>query len=53
MVTVEVESVGGLRVVTERRNPAAVGAVTGSATFGAFLASVKEAGGRGPGCYLC
>ena len=36
-----------------RQNPADPGAVTGSATYGSFLSSVKRAGARGSGVYLC
>lgn len=41
-------------VRTVRNNPAAMGAVTGSATFSAFISSVRRAHGRGPGTiHLC
>ncbi|XP_037090517.1 putative L-aspartate dehydrogenase [Pollicipes pollicipes] len=40
-------------VHTVRTNPAQVGAVTGSATFAAFHASVRRAHDRGPGLHLC
>lgn len=40
-------------VKTTRRNPANLGAVTGTATYASFLSSVKRAGGRGPGVHLC
>ncbi|KAH9525693.1 hypothetical protein Btru_002056 [Bulinus truncatus] len=38
---------------TVRRNPAALGAVTGSATYVSFLSSVLGAHGKGPGVHLC
>lgn len=41
------------RVKTERWNPADPGAVTGSATFNSFFASVRRAHGKGPGVHLC
>jgi aspartate dehydrogenase len=41
------------RVVTERLNPAAPGAVTGTATFASFFSSLFAAGGKGPGLHLC
>lgn len=42
-----------LRVFAERTNPAAPGAVTGTATFNSFFSSLKEARGRGAGTFLC
>ncbi|XP_059149161.1 aspartate dehydrogenase domain-containing protein-like [Physella acuta] len=38
---------------TVRRNPATLGAVTGSATYASFLSSVLGAHGKGPGVHLC
>merc|ERR1712080_657823 len=35
-------------VRTVRSNPASVGAVTGSATYGSFLSSLLRVGGKGP-----
>ncbi len=43
VVTVQVVSKGGLEVTTVRRNPAKLGAVTGSATFASFFASLLRA----------
>ncbi|XP_060075992.1 aspartate dehydrogenase domain-containing protein-like isoform X1 [Ylistrum balloti] len=40
-------------VKTVRRNPAKVGAVTGSATYASFLSSMLGAHGKGPGVHLC
>merc|ERR1712180_563428 len=40
-------------VRTVRSNPASVGAVTGSATYGSFLSSLLRVGGKGPGFHLC
>lgn len=41
------------RVYTERYNPAAPGAITGTATYASFLSSLIAAGGRGRGVHLC
>jgi aspartate dehydrogenase len=41
------------KVFTERINPAAPGAITGSATYAAFLASLIRAKGHGAGVILC
>jgi len=41
------------RVFTERYNPAAPGAVTGSATYLSFLSSIVETGGKGRGIFMC
>ena len=41
------------RVFTERYNPAAPGAVTGSATYVSFLSSIVETGGKGRGVFMC
>lgn len=41
------------KVETIRHNPAAVGAVTGSATYASFLSSTLLAKGKGPGVFLC
>jgi len=40
-------------VRTVRSNPAAVGAVTGSATYASFLSSLIRVGGKGPGFHIC
>ncbi|XP_033748497.1 putative L-aspartate dehydrogenase [Pecten maximus] len=40
-------------VKTVRRNPASIGAVTGSATYASFLSSMLGAHGKGPGVHLC
>lgn len=40
-------------VETIRRNPAAVGAVTGSATYASFFSSILAAHSKGPGVHLC
>ncbi|XP_068211528.1 aspartate dehydrogenase domain-containing protein-like isoform X2 [Palaemon carinicauda] len=40
-------------VKTVRNNPAAPGAVTGTATYASFLSSMVRAGGKGPGVHLC
>lgn len=40
-------------VTVHRHNPAAAGAVTGSATYASFLYSLLDAHGRGPGVHLC
>jgi len=40
-------------VKTVRENPAPKGAVTGSATFMSFLASITKAQGKGCGIHLC
>ncbi|KAK7073966.1 hypothetical protein SK128_000455 [Halocaridina rubra] len=47
--------VGGknFNVKTVRHNPAAPGAVTGTATYASFLSSMVRAGGRGAGVHLC
>ncbi|XP_064487737.1 aspartate dehydrogenase domain-containing protein-like [Ornithodoros turicata] len=57
---VEVEAIGPteedgrtFRVHTVRRNPAARGVVTASATYDAFLSSLLAAHGKGPGVHLC
>ena len=42
-----------LSVVTCRTNPAAPGAVTGSATYVSFVGSIMQASRRGPGVHLC
>jgi hypothetical protein len=41
------------RVDSVRKNPAAVGAVTGTATYASFLASLAAATGKGKGVHLC
>ena len=42
-----------LSVVTCRSNPAAPGAVTGSATYVSFVGSIMQASRRGDGVHLC
>lgn len=41
------------RCFTERYNPAAPGAVTGTATFASFYSSLFAAEGKGAGVHLC
>ena len=53
MIEVDVGGPNGFRVLTERSNPAARGAVTGQATYGAFLSSLLAAGTQGSGVHLC
>ncbi|KAA0184284.1 hypothetical protein HAZT_HAZT002505 [Hyalella azteca] len=53
VVEVEVGGPGGFQVTTERKNPAAVGAVTGNVTYSAFVSSVLAAGLQGNGVHLC
>ena len=57
---IDIEAHGPLRpdgtslsVVTQRINPAAPGAVTGSATYLSFLGSMMRASRRGDGVHLC
>jgi len=40
-------------VRTQRMNPAAPGAVTGSATYASFFSSLLRVGGKGAGFHLC
>ncbi|GAV05631.1 hypothetical protein RvY_15731 [Ramazzottius varieornatus] len=40
-------------VITERRNPAESGAVTGTATYASFAQSLLSAFGKGPGFHIC
>lgn len=53
VIEVDVGGPNGFRVLTERSNPAARGAVTGQATYGAFLSSLLAAGTQGSGVHLC
>ena len=59
IVTIEAEGPtkqdGGapFSVKTVRHNPAAVGAVTGSATYVSFVSSMLRAKGQGPGLHFC
>lgn len=58
VVTVEVvgpaqAGAAPFKLVATRFNPAAAGAVTGDATYAAFLSSALEAGGRGHGVHFC
>lgn len=48
-----IENNTAFHVKTVRRNPANVGAVTGSATYASFLSSMLGAKGKGPGVHLC
>lgn len=41
------------RCVSERYNPAPPGAITGQATYEAFLSSLLAARGLGPGLHMC
>ncbi|XP_076851686.1 aspartate dehydrogenase domain-containing protein isoform X2 [Brachyhypopomus gauderio] len=53
LVEVEVTGSGGFSVKTERRNPAKLGAVTGSATYRSFWSSLLVCKGHGGRVYLC
>ena len=53
VIEVDVRGPNGFRVLTERSNPAAQGAVTGQATYGSFLSSVLAGGTSGAGVHLC
>lgn len=53
IVEIEVTGPDGFRVTTTRHNPAKKGAVTGSQTYGSFLMSLVQAGGRGAGVHFC
>ena len=53
IVEIEVWGAGGFHCKTVRTNPAVVGKVTGSATYGAFLSSILRARGKGSGLHLC
>lgn len=48
-----VEGLGNFVVKTERINPAAPGAVTGTQTYVSFLSSLLKAHGRGRGLHFC
>eukprot|EP00298_Acanthocystis_sp_HF-20_P006707 c16483_g1_i1.p1 GENE.c16483_g1_i1~~c16483_g1_i1.p1 ORF type:complete len:306 (+),score=148.65 c16483_g1_i1:24-920(+) len=54
-IDIEVQGVGepGLNVLTHRVNPAKAKAVTGSATFHSFYASLLFAKNRGKGFHIC
>jgi len=52
-VTGPTNEAGTFNVMTVRTNPAAVGAVTGSATFASFYQSLIRAHGKGVGVHLC
>lgn len=52
IVDIAVDGEGGFSVRTTRHNPAAVGAVTGNATYTSFLSSMLACGGRGPGFHF-
>ncbi|XP_072026436.1 aspartate dehydrogenase domain-containing protein-like [Amphiura filiformis] len=49
----DVQAGKAFTVSTIRKNPAKVGAVTGSATYASFLSSMIGAMGRGSGVHLC
>ncbi|XP_074553468.1 aspartate dehydrogenase domain-containing protein [Halichoeres trimaculatus] len=53
VVEVEVTGLGGFSVHTVRRNPAKLGAVTGSATYNSFWNSLLICKGHGGRVYLC
>uniref|UniRef100_H3C2H8 Aspartate dehydrogenase domain-containing protein n=1 Tax=Tetraodon nigroviridis TaxID=99883 RepID=H3C2H8_TETNG len=53
LVEVEVTGCDGFSVNAVRRNPAALGAVTGSATYASFWSSVQVCKGHGGRVYLC
>ncbi|KAL4658286.1 putative L-aspartate dehydrogenase [Arapaima gigas] len=53
MVELEVTGVNGFSVTTVRRNPAQLGAVTGSATYKSFWSSLLVCRGHGGRVYLC
>ncbi|XP_032093604.1 putative L-aspartate dehydrogenase [Thamnophis elegans] len=53
MVMIEATGPGGFSVSTSRKNPAACGAVTGSATFATFWSSLLACQGHGGRVYLC
>ncbi|WP_141618180.1 aspartate dehydrogenase domain-containing protein [Myxococcus sp. AB036A] len=52
VVEVELEGRGGFTLKTTRTNPARPGAVTGSATFASFLASLQRSTGHGGGFFF-
>eukprot|EP01130_Rhizamoeba_saxonica_P007360 TRINITY_DN2975_c0_g1_i2.p1 TRINITY_DN2975_c0_g1~~TRINITY_DN2975_c0_g1_i2.p1 ORF type:complete len:147 (+),score=25.27 TRINITY_DN2975_c0_g1_i2:449-889(+) len=49
----EKPGLGTFSVSSTRYNPAAVGAVTGSATYASFLSSLLKSSGRGDGFHFC
>ncbi|XP_045575752.1 putative L-aspartate dehydrogenase isoform X2 [Salmo salar] len=53
VVEVEVTGANGFTVNTVRRNPAKLGAVTGSATYNSFWSSLLVCKGHGGRVYLC
>jgi len=53
IVGIEVKDANGFVVKTERYNPCKENAVTGNATYGSFLSSIKRVGGKGNGFYFC
>ncbi|CAB1419953.1 unnamed protein product [Pleuronectes platessa] len=53
VVEVEVTGPNGFSVHTVRRNPARLGAVTGSATYNSFWSSLLACKGHGGRVYLC
>lgn len=48
-----IEKNTAFHVKTVRRNPAQIGAVTGSATYASFFSSIIGAHGKGSGVHLC
>ncbi|XP_036409363.1 putative L-aspartate dehydrogenase [Megalops cyprinoides] len=53
IVEVEVTGANGFSVTTVRRNPAQLGAVTGTATYNSFWSSLLVCKGHGGRVYLC
>lgn len=49
----DIDAGKAFHVSTKRMNPAAIGAVTGSATYMSFFSSLKKAHSGGPGVHLC
>ena len=52
-IDITVEGPNGFSIHTRRINPAAVGAVTGNATYASFLSSLVRAQGQGNGFHFC
>ena len=53
IVEILVRGPDGFQVKTTRHNPARKDSVTGTQTYGSFLASLLQAGGHGPGLHFC
>ena len=53
IVEIEVTGPNGFSTKTRRENPAAPGAVTGSATYMSFLASIVQSFYQPPGISIC